>query len=103
MLSDRFYDSTLAYQGYGHGLELETLRRLRRLSCTNGLTPDLTLLFDIDAETGAASPPGRRGRVNRLDAYALEFHRRVRDGYLTLAQAEPERWVRLDWTQSVEE
>lgn len=101
VLSDRFYDSTLAYQGYGHGLELETLRRIQAFA-TNGLTPDLTLLFDIDAETGLRRRQVGEGEWNRLDAYALEFHRRVRDGYLTLAQAEPERWVRLDATQSVE-
>ncbi len=101
VLSDRFYDSTLAYQGYGHGLELETLRRIQAFA-THSLTPDLTLLFDIDAETGLRRRQVGEGEWNRLDAYALEFHRRVRDGYLALAQAEPERWVRLDATQSVE-
>lgn len=101
VLSDRFYDSTLAYQGYGHGLELDTLRHIQAFA-TGGLTPDLTLLFDIDAETGLSRRKVGDGEWNRLDAYALEFHNRVRDGYLALAEAEPKRWVRLDAAQSVE-
>ncbi len=101
VLSDRFYDSTLAYQGYGHGLELDTLRQIQAFA-TGGLTPDLTLLFDIDAETGLSRRKVGDGEWNRLDAYALEFHNRVRDGYLALAEAEPKRWVRLDAAQSVE-
>jgi dTMP kinase len=97
VLSDRYADSTLAYQGYGHGLDLDVLRRITAFA-TDGLRPDLTLLFDIDAETGLRRR--QRGGVewNRLDAYDLDFHRRVRAGYLALAAAEPERWVILDAT-----
>lgn len=94
VVCDRYYDSSLAYQGYGHGLDLEALRRITRFA-TGGLTPDLTLLLDMEVEAGL----GRRrkdGNWNRLDSYDLEFHRRVRDGYLELAAAEPERWVVID-------
>ncbi len=101
VLSDRFYDSTLAYQGYGHGLDLMVLRQIQAFA-TSQLTPDLTLLFDIDPECGLQRRQTGEGEWNRLDAYALEFHRRVRDGYLELAAAEPERWVRLDAAQDVE-
>lgn len=101
VLSDRFYDSTLAYQGYGHGLDLGLLRQIQAFA-TNGLTPTLTLLFDIDADRGLRRRQTGDGEWNRLDAYALEFHRRVRDGYLALAAAEPERWVRLDAAQDVD-
>jgi dTMP kinase len=95
VLSDRYADSTLAYQGYGHRLDLDTLR-LITVFATDHLRPDLTLLFDLEAETGLRRR--QRGGVewNRLDAYDLEFHRRVRAGYLELAALEPERWVVLD-------
>jgi dTMP kinase len=94
VISDRFADSTLAYQGYGHGNDLEQLRSLIAFA-TGGLKPDLTLLLDVDAEKGLQ----RRalgGGWNRLDAYDLDFHRRVRSGYHQLAQAEPKRWVMID-------
>ena len=93
VLCDRYTDSTLAYQGYGRGLPVEELRRLNALA-TGGLTPDLTVLLDVDVEVGLA----RRARSrewNRLDAETLAFHQRVRQGYLALAQAEPQRWVIL--------
>lgn len=98
VLSDRYADSTLAYQGYGHGLSLDALRQITAFA-TGGLQPDLTLLFDIDVETGLARRKQGGVEWNRLDAYDLEFHRRVRAGYLELAAAEPERWVRLDATR----
>jgi dTMP kinase len=100
VLSDRYADSTLAYQGYGHGLDLETLRLITAFA-TGRLRPDLTLLFDVDAETGLRRRLAGGGEWNRLDDYALAFHQRVRAGYLELAQAEPERWVRLDAAQDV--
>ena len=100
VLSDRFYDSTLAYQGYGHGLDLNVLRQIQAFA-TNDLTPDLTLLFDIDPECGLQRRQTGDGEWNRLDAYALEFHHRERDGYLELAAADPNRWVRLDASQDV--
>jgi dTMP kinase len=95
VLSDRYADSTLAYQGYGHGLALETLRLITTFA-TDSLRPDLTLLFDVDAETGLRRRLAGGGEWNRLDDYALAFHQRVRAGYLELAQAEPERWVKVD-------
>jgi len=97
VLSDRYSDSTLAYQGYGHGLDLDVLRRITAFA-TDSLRPDLTLLFDLDAETGLRRRQQGGVEWNRLDAYDLDFHRRVRAGYLALAAAEPERWVVLDAT-----
>jgi dTMP kinase len=97
VLCDRYADSTLAYQGYGHQLDLDTLRAIT-LFATQGVRPDLTLLFDLDAETGLRRRQQGGVEWNRLDAYDLAFHRRVRAGYLALAAAEPERWVRLDAT-----
>jgi dTMP kinase len=101
VLSDRYFDSTFAYQGYGHGLDLAALKAIT-LFATGGLTPDLTLLFDIDAETGLRRRQTNAAEWNRLDDYALEFHARVRVGYLELLQQEPTRWVKLDAAQNVE-
>jgi dTMP kinase len=94
VVCDRYYDASLAYQGYGHRLDLETLQAVTRFA-TKGLTPDLTLLLDLGVEEGLARKQ-RKGEWNRLDAYSVEFHQRVRDGYLALAAAEPERWVTID-------
>lgn len=99
VISDRYADSTLAYQGYGHGLDLKVLRGILDFA-TGGLTPDLTLLLDVDVETGLSRRQQGGGEWNRLDDYALAFHRRVRDGYLELAAAEPQRWVRIDASQA---
>lgn len=99
VISDRYADSTLAYQGYGHGLDLKVLRGILDFA-TGGLTPDLTLLLDVDVETGLSRRQKGGGEWNRLDDYALAFHRRVRDGYLELAAAEPQRWVRIDASQA---
>lgn len=101
VLSDRYADSTMAYQGYGHGLDLETLRLITRFA-TDNLRPDLTLLFDLDPEVGLKRRMASGGEWNRLDDYALAFHQRVREGYLELARAEPERWVSVDAAQTVE-
>jgi dTMP kinase len=98
VLSDRFFDSTLAYQGYGHGLDLAALRQITAFA-TQGLVPDLTLLFDLDPETGLQRRLSNREEWNRLDDYALAFHQRVREGYLALMRAEPARWVRLEAAQ----
>jgi dTMP kinase len=94
VLCDRYADSTLAYQGYGHCFDLEELAALIRFA-TGGLQPDLTLLLDVDVEEGLQRK--RRGNEwNRLDAYDLEFHRRVRLGFLKMARSEPQRWVLID-------
>lgn len=97
VLSDRYADSTLAYQGYGHGNDIEQLRCLLEFA-TGGLKPDLTILFDLDVELGLRRRAGG-GDWNRLDAYGLAFHQRVREGYHRLAQSEPQRWVIIDAQQ----
>ncbi|BCY17141.1 thymidylate kinase [Leptolinea sp. HRD-7] len=101
VISDRYADSTLAYQGYGHGVDRDVIRSLLAFA-TGGLKPDLTLLLDVDAETGLRRRQTGGGEWNRLDAYQLEFHRRVRDGYRELASLEPERWVIVDAEQTPE-
>ncbi len=95
VLCDRFADSTYAYQGYGHGLDLDMLRLITGFA-TQGLKPDLTLLFDIDPADGLARRQAGGEEWNRLDDYALAFHQRVHRGYLVLAEQEPQRWVILD-------
>ena len=95
VISDRYADSTLAYQGYGHGIDLETLQVILAFA-TGGLTPDLTLLLDVDAQTGLARRQRSGGEWNRLDDYHLAFHQRVQQGYHKLVQADPQRWVRID-------
>lgn len=97
VLSDRYADSTLAYQGYGHQIDIESLRVLVTFA-TGGLKPDLTILLDLDVETGLRRKE-LKGEWNRLDAYNLEFHHRVRQGYLQLVQDEPERWLVVDASQ----
>lgn len=101
VISDRYADSTLAYQGYGHGVDRDVIRNLLAFA-TGGLKPDLTLLLDVDAETGLRRRQTGGGEWNRLDAYQLEFHRRVREGYHELASLEPERWVTVDAAQTPE-
>ena len=101
ILCDRYGDSTLAYQGYGHGLDLDALRAMLQFA-TGGLKPDRTILLDVDVMTGL-----KRKKIkeewNRLDAYELSFHERVRDGYHILAGQEPERWKIVDATQDPEQ
>lgn len=92
VISDRYADSTIAYQGYGHQQDLEQVRALVAYA-TGGLAPDFSVLLDLDVEVGLAR---KRDEWNRLDAYTVEFHRRVRFGYLELVKQEPARWARLD-------
>ena len=101
VISDRYGDSTLAYQGYGHGNDLNTIRQLLDFA-PGGLQPNLTLLLDLDVEQGL-SRKQRKGEWNRLDAYTVAFHHRVRAGYLELASQEPERWVVLDASRPPEQ
>jgi len=98
VISDRYADSTLAYQGYGHGLDLDVLRQILKFA-TRDLRPDLTLLLDIDAEEGLRRRQNSGGEWNSLDAYNLAFHQRVHAGYHELVQLEPERWVVVDGKQ----
>jgi dTMP kinase len=94
VVSDRFADSTLAYQGYGRGQDLTQIRTLLAFA-TNRLKPDLTLFLDIDIEEGLKRRV-RGGELNRLDACDLAFYHRVREGYLELVRAEPQRWVTIN-------
>ena len=98
---DRFFDASLAYQGYGHQLDLNTLRAITEFA-TVGLVPDLTLLLDLSVEEGL-SRREQGGNWNRLDAYDLDFHHRVREGYLALAALDPNRWVVIDASRSFEQ
>jgi len=101
VLCDRYADSTLAYQGYGHKNTVESLRGIIHYA-TGGLTPDLTLLLDLEPEVGLQ----RRldaGGLNRLDAYDIDFHHRVRAGYLELVKADPDRWIIVDAGRTFEE
>jgi dTMP kinase len=93
VLCDRYIDSTLAYQGYGRGLSLDTITMLNEIS-TGGLKPDLTILFDLDSEVGLSRL--HPGSQDRLEREALDFHKRVREGYLTLAKKEPQRFCIVD-------
>ncbi len=101
VLSDRYADSTLAYQGYGRGEDLDQLRMVLRYA-TCGLKPDLTLLLDLDVEEGLRRR-AQGGEWNRLDALELEFYQRVRQGYYDLVKAEPERWVIIDASRPMDQ
>lgn len=94
VLCDRYADSTLAYQGYGHRHDLSQIQALLDFA-TGGLQPDLTLLLDIDVEEGLQRR-AQGGQWNRLDAYDVDFHHRVRQGYHQLAKADPDRWVLIE-------
>ena len=95
VLSDRYADSTLAYQGYGHQVDCDLLRQLLDFA-TGSLWPDLTILLDVDVETGLKRRLTGGGEWNRLDAHAVAFHQRVLEGYHALAEREPQRWVTID-------
>ena len=102
VLCDRFADSTLAYQGYGRGLDLVDVRHIVAFA-TQNLKPDLTLYLDIDVEAGLARRRTGGGEWNRMDDQTVEFYRRVREGYQVLMAAEPQRWVSIDAARSVAE
>jgi dTMP kinase len=91
VISDRYYDSTIAYQGYGHQQDLEQVRALVKYA-TGGLVPDLTVLLDVDVQEGLRRKK-KDNEWNRLDAYTVEFHQRVHAGYLEMVKTEPDRWV----------
>lgn len=98
VICDRHADSTVVYQGYGRGLDVDQLRALN-LIATAGLKPDVTLLLDLDVETSLA----RQQRADRLGSQSSTFFERVRNGFLTEAQREPLRWVLLDASRSQSE
>lgn len=100
VLCDRFADSTTAYQGAGRGIDPAVLRDLHRVA-TGGVWPACTLLIDLPVETGLERARGR-GRKDRMEQESLEFHRRVRAGFLALADLEPGRIQVIDGTQPIE-
>ncbi len=108
VLCDRYNDSTMAYQGYGRGLDLAETRRMCTY-CTMGLKPDLTFLLDVDVATGFSRikenrrPAAGEGLMDRIETAGRDFHERVRRGYLALAKEEPERIIVLGPSENVEE
>ena len=100
VLTDRYVDSTLAYQGAGRGLTVDDARVVTDWA-TGGLLPDLTVLLDLDPRTGLARA-GARSALDRLESAAIEFHEAVRAGFLALAGADPQRYLVLDASQDVE-
>lgn len=99
VLCDRHIDSTVAYQGYGRGLDINEINILNNLA-TGGKKPDLTLVFDVDVETSMK----RVGKEkDRMESAGIDFHNRVRNGYLELATQEPDRIKVLDATKTIEE
>lgn len=99
VICDRFADSTAAYQGYGRELSLDQVNQMNDVA-TGGLKPDLTILLDISPEDGLSRVPEKK---DRMEKQARDFHRRVRDGYLKIAEQDPDRFLTLDATQSAED
>jgi dTMP kinase len=102
VISDRFADSTLAYQGHGHGIDRAALETLRRLA-VGALVPDLTLILDLPVELGLARARQRRGPEQRFEAMDRGFHERLRQGFLAIAAAEPARCAVIDASAPVDE
>ena len=101
VISDRFADSTTAYQGHGHGLDLGMLERLYAVA-VGDFRPDLTLILDLPVEAGLARAAARRGAETRYENLPKEFHDRVRAGFLAIAEHEPRRCVVVDATRDVD-
>jgi dTMP kinase len=102
VLCDRYADSSLAYQGYGHQLDLEELRVITQFA-TGGLVPDLTFCLDVPVEVGLRRKTGGSGDAwNRMEQKEIAYHERVRRGYLTMAAEDPSRWVVVDATRKVD-
>ena len=97
VICDRYSESTLAYQGYGRGVDLETIHTINTIA-TGGLRPDLIILPDIDVHEGLKRK-GAKQTNDRFEREEISFHQRVRQGYLEMARAEPNRWLVLDATQ----
>jgi dTMP kinase len=102
VLCDRFYDATSAYQGSSRGIEAPRVDWLN-VFASGGVSPDLTFLLDVTPEDGFARIRGRGARPDRIESESMEFHRRVRAGYLSLAERYPARILRVDGSLSTEE
>ncbi|MDF1512177.1 MAG: dTMP kinase [Anaerolineae bacterium] len=102
ILCDRFYDSTYAYQGYGRGLSMKSLKLITQFA-TQNLVPDLTIYLDIAPEFGIKRRESGGEILNRLDRETLAFHQRVRQGYLDLIKADPARWRAIDGSGTIQE
>ena len=102
VIMDRFIDSSVAYQGFGRGLKVADIDWLNNFA-TDGWKPDLTLYFDIDVEEGLARIAKSKDRgADRLDQESVEWHKRVREGYLSILEKEPNRMKRIDASQPLE-
>ena len=102
VISSRFADATVVYQGYGRGLDLERINRLNRIA-TDGVTPDVTFVLDLPVEIGLQRVQNSRGGLDRLEREKIEFHRRLREGYQTIARQEPQRLKIIDAQVSPEQ
>jgi dTMP kinase len=102
VLCDRFADSTMAYQGYGHGLGAAKINELYQV-VLGDFAPDLTIILDLPVEVGLRRTTGRGGQEDRYERMAVEFHQRLREGFLEIAKAGPERCAVVDATRSVDE
>jgi dTMP kinase len=99
IICDRYADSSLAYQGYGRGLEITTVRAINDMA-TQGLVPDLTILLDMPISEGQSRKRGEK--QDRFEGESNKFHEQVREGFLKLAKADPERWLVIDAKQNKE-
>ncbi|HTR85466.1 MAG TPA: dTMP kinase [Reyranella sp.] len=101
VVSDRFADSTMAYQGFGHGIDIDMLDELYAIA-VGDFRPDLTLILDLPIETGLTRAAARRGTETRYESLPRDFHARVRAGFLDIAKKEPQRCAVIDATQDIE-
>jgi dTMP kinase len=102
VISDRFNDSTFAYQGVGRGVERETIRRIDS-AVLDDFQPDLTLVLDLDVKTGLERANARAGAENRFEKFGLEFHERLRQSFLDIAKRAPERCRLIDASGGVDD
>src|SRR5262249_9112610 len=101
VICDRFADSTTAYQGYGHGVSLHVIDSLVK-AVVGDTAPAPTGILDLPAEQGLQRPPGRAGQENRYEQMALDFHPRLRDGFLTIARQNPQRCAVIDASRALD-
>ncbi len=101
VICDRYADSTVAYQGYGRGLPIQEINAVNHFA-TAGLVPDLTFLLDIPPEVGLTRNREGQLATDRFETEEIDFHARIREGYLEIARSEPKRWVIVDATQPIE-